>query len=556
VSSATPVAGPIQLPPGVLDGRKWVFEPLVDPAKTFNDIHISINFAQNASAVYIKNDTPEDNVWSRFFKAMTGITYDPKWTAQGDEAIKQKWAASLASGDIPEFMMSNYAGGASGFEEFGQLFEAGMIEDITDVWMRAASDLTKQKKEYPNGNLWKGIVINGRIYGIPWTGGGVAENDMLLWVRQDWLNKVGLKPPTTLDEMRAVGNAFIKAGLAKMGIAGCMPLTTWMSAFDPVFGAFGVMPDIWLSDGSSGLVNGSILPGIKPALGVLRDWYADGVIDKEFVTLAPDKTAEIIGGNKVGMFFGPPWCDAWPLPDSRTNDPKADWLCLDVPAGPDGKHGRLGTNIYGAPSWFKKGTSADKIEAVIEHLNWWHDVQVKSQKRGGTVPYEGFVFEGYDYVVQKDSATGLDIVAEGPNQHTSPFYDPLSAVHAYPSMVYDRNNGYAWVKDYKGDYTDLNPAQRTWAMGYKQNPKMLTQAEGYARLIETKDWQIFNHQYGLPTKSMAELTPILNKLETQMQIDIITGNKPLDEFDNFVAQWKKQGGDVLTAEVNEWLKKQ
>ncbi|GIQ62740.1 hypothetical protein PACILC2_13080 [Paenibacillus cisolokensis] len=33
---------------------------------------------------------------------------------------------------------------------------------------------------------------------------------------------------------------------------------------------------------------------------------------------------------------------------------------------------------------------------------------------------------------------------------------------------------------------------------------------------------------------------------------IINGEKPLDEFDKFVEEWKKNGGEQLTAEANEW----
>ena len=35
-------------------------------------------------------------------------------------------------------------------------------------------------------------------------------------------------------------------------------------------------------------------------------------------------------------------------------------------------------------------------------------------------------------------------------------------------------------------------------------------------------------------------------------LGIIIGEKPLSEFDEFVDQWKSQGGDQMTQEVNEW----
>jgi hypothetical protein len=63
---------------------------------------------------------------------------------------------------------------------------------------------------------------------------------------------------------------------------------------------------------------------------------------------------------------------------------------------------------------------------------------------------------------------------------------------------------------------------------------------------------------------MAETVPSSSKylvnlvqLQAITCIEIVTGKKPLDSFDEFVATWHRQGGDVLTREANElYLRKQ
>lgn len=50
---------------------------------------------------------------------------------------------------------------------------------------------------------------------------------------------------------------------------------------------------------------------------------------------------------------------------------------------------------------------------------------------------------------------------------------------------------------------------------------------------------------------MIEKQNILNNLQIDAFLDIIQG-RPLSEFDNFVAQWNKLGGEQITAEVNDW----
>ena len=41
----------------------------------------------------------------------------------------------------------------------------------------------------------------------------------------------------------------------------------------------------------------------------------------------------------------------------------------------------------------------------------------------------------------------------------------------------------------------------------------------------------------------------LEKLETETMIKIITGEEPVDAFDEFVETWKKMGGEQITEEV-------
>jgi len=55
--------------------------------------------------------------------------------------------------------------------------------------------------------------------------------------------------------------------------------------------------------------------------------------------------------------------------------------------------------------------------------------------------------------------------------------------------------------------------------------------------------------FSYSTDSMADLKPNLDKLEEEMYFGIIMGERPVDYFDEFVAQWKAQGGDTLIAEV-------
>jgi putative aldouronate transport system substrate-binding protein len=55
---------------------------------------------------------------------------------------------------------------------------------------------------------------------------------------------------------------------------------------------------------------------------------------------------------------------------------------------------------------------------------------------------------------------------------------------------------------------------------------------------------------------MGEKWEALDKLEKETFTKIIMGTSSVDEFDNFVAAWKKLGGDTIVKEVNDWLASQ
>ena len=53
------------------------------------------------------------------------------------------------------------------------------------------------------------------------------------------------------------------------------------------------------------------------------------------------------------------------------------------------------------------------------------------------------------------------------------------------------------------------------------------------------------------TPTMSTKWAALTKMETETYLQIIMGEKPVDEFDNFVKQWLAMGGQEITDEVNE-----
>lgn len=87
------------------------------------------------------------------------------------------------------------------------------------------------------------------------------------------------------------------------------------------------------------------------------------------------------------------------------------------------------------------------------------------------------------------------------------------------------------------------------AADFENAPSM---AAGYALAYEHRDEQLPNMFDAEPTATMRRSWEQLQTMDKQVYINIIYGNEPIEAFDKFVEDWKAQGGEQITQEVNEW----
>ena len=85
-----------------------------------------------------------------------------------------------------------------------------------------------------------------------------------------------------------------------------------------------------------------------------------------------------------------------------------------------------------------------------------------------------------------------------------------------------------WIDDIYNDYLD------PLAIEYAH------QNEGY-----------FDPLLGISTESSPLYSENLNNYVKQFYLEVITGKTSMDEFDNFVAKWLQDGGEILTQEAND-----
>lgn len=474
-------------------------------------------------------DTLESNQFLKYVEDKLNIKVQYDFSVEDGEAYKQKVNLAIASSQIPDVMIVDE-------NQYKQLADADMLADLTEAYDKYASPLIKQYYASYGGRVLDAVKKDGKILALPDT--NIAGNNQLLWVREDWLKTLNLQAPSTLDEVAAVAKAFKEQdpdqnGTADtVGLLGDPNLTTdgAFFTFDPIFAAYGAYPGYWLKDESGAVMNGSIAPEMKDALGKLREMYAAGLIDEEFVTRKWNDNAAQVASGKAGILFAP-WFAGWMLSDSVKNDPKADWIALTAPLDGNGKRNLAVSKPSGQYLVVRKGF--EHPEAIVKTLSVQYeglrlkDPAAAELYKGLGVSWlnwplnlhlnnENTVYEGYlrlkSAVEAKDSA-GL----------------PADQVPTYDSIVKNLENP-------KQDIAAYANYLAYYIGGSEVGSDKLNKIE-----------PVFYGQ----TETMAKKGTNLTKLENETFLKIITGNAPLESFDDFVAQWKKQGGDEITQEVEQ-----
>lgn len=541
--ASAPTEAPTEAPSGTGE-CKTDWNPTFPAAEKFDPaVEISVPFGTDYSFMLEGDEITNNPMYNRLVEQL-GIKYTIAWQADGND-VYTRLNNDMAAGTLPDaFRVKN--------SKLSTYIDAGAVEDITDLWEKYASDLAKQKKGYPDSMLWLDVKRDGRLYGISYKEDGFGD-DSLTYVRQDWLDQLGLKAPTTIDEITEVARAFKAAGLAEFPIAANVNLVTWQWSLDPVFGAFGVIPasgggpGYWLKGEDGALHYSSIDPRAQEALKVLNLWYTEGLINPDFINMDESAAGDAFIAGQVGIGFQPWWGGHANVMDLYAANPAAKISVIPNPLGPDGKSGRAGTSMRAGAVLFRKGVDPIKIEAVIKQINWQVEMHAnwdKYQQYGEWIQAAGY-FKGYEWDLDENCQM---VIGKLPGTEWMYARDFVGGYRgsSYPDYVADTFGKMAeWLAV---DPATLNMAQK-FILG---DPTTLRDIEYYNKAYDSRGEIIFDAFKGRNTDAINEVLSDLLDFERAAYLEFITGARSLDAFDQFVAEWLERGGQVYTDEVNQW----
>ncbi|MDF2653295.1 MAG: transporter substrate-binding protein [Paenibacillus sp.] len=296
------------------------------------------------------NNLPTDPAMDMIKKELdTKLGIDLKITAVvGDEDYKNLRNLRLASNTSADLFYVDR-------RDMIKLSQQGSLLDLSPH-----IDKLQATKQFVGGEeaMTTGTV-KGRVFGIPKAS---PAPQFTLWLRQDWLEQVGMQAPVTISELLHVMKAFTEQDPDRNGKNDTYGFTgnPQFNALDQIFGAYGTtyLGKFYLKDGK--LVNSIYDPRIKQALGFMNEMVKQGVVDPDFLANTKGQQKDKAYQGQVGLlnFNWPVVVNSDAAKQISAFQPQAKWVQIQAPTGPGGSYN--GYDDVGARSMMVMPASLQK----------------------------------------------------------------------------------------------------------------------------------------------------------------------------------------------------
>ena len=494
----------------------------------------------------------EDNSYTRFLKDDLNIEVVYDWVASSSD-FDEKMNLCIGSGTIPELMNVNAT-------QYRALLKYDMIQPLDQYFDDYASDALKGYVESGGEELKKCISNDkGEMMAIPApniTAGGINE----MWIRQDWLDNLGLEVPRTWDELVTVAEAFVTQDPDGNGEADTIGIlgpsnSDHMNAIggnqyglDPLFSSFQSYPQYWLQDEDGTVKYGSIQPETRTALEKIQKLYTDKLIDEEM--LVRNDSREPLLAGKVGIFFGPWWC-GYTLADA-TLAGEADWRAYFTPLAEDGNyytHMAEPTTKYVVAS-----KSCKNPEAAFKIINYLIDSQQQWVADGITSSTGMVTSDFYPLYNVYDNADEVETSYDALTKYLAGEITMDDVDFSRHKLLKSDMEAVTELKKEPYDDFSLDKWNLDSDIAETNLPRLVSILVGGSPCVNDKYIPVYN-AYNGQTETMETKWANLKKMEEETFAKIVMGKADISEFDTFVENWKNQGGDQILKEINDELGK-
>ena len=520
-------------------------------AKYPEEVTVHLGGSMNPNAKLPEGMTYEENSYIDKLRNDLNINVVYDWVASSSD-YNEKMNLCIGSNTIPELMNVNA-------EQYRALLKYDLIQPIGKYYENYASDKLKSYIE-SGGEALQKVICNedGEMMAIPApniTAGGVNE----MWIRQDWLDNLGLEVPRTWDEMATVAEAFVTQDPDGNGEADTIGIlgpsnSDHMNAIganqfglDPLFSSFQSYPQYWLQDEDGTVKYGSIQPETRTALEKIQKLYTDKLIDEEMLVRNDSKEPLLAG--KVGIFFGPWWC-GYTVGDA-TMAGEADWRAYFTPLAEDGDY--YTHMAEPASRYVVASKSCKNPEAAFKIISYL----VANEQRWiaeGIATTEMNAPDLYPLWNVYDNADEIEVSTETLEKYLAGEITMDDVDFSRRKLLKNDMEAVTELKKEPYDDFSLDKWNLDSDLVHTNLPRLVSLLVGGYPLVNDKYIPVYN-AYNGQTKTMEAKWANLKKMEEETFSKIIMGKADISEFDTFVENWKNQGGDQILKEINDELSK-
>lgn len=471
----------------------------------------------------------DENRWNSKILQALNVKLSYKWIATDYDTNTTKWSAAMASGDLPDFALVSDT-------VYKLLVDMGAVADCTKIWNETISDAYKALL---GQNAVSQMTYDDKLLGFPWPTKGYNGAN-LLFVRQDWLDKLNLEYPQTWEEIVNVARAFKAAQLGGEGTIGLLVSYQNEGQISGVMNVFDAQLDYWVErDGK--LVWSNIQPEMRTALLELQKLYAEGVINADAMVATEDLTREYIASGKVGIFYGVAYTPTLVLNTLYTNDPSANVVSSTI-KGVDGEPIHFQTSTPNVGKIFVNANckNPEKVAEIINLVTELTNSNDLKTINDYSWDVDGFAWIKFNPFGDTPANAINDLAAA--NEIRLALEAGASSNADYPFTVPDANSWYnATLAAKQGEGT---PGDIWWYLTLGENGTFTQLYDAYQSGLH-----LDNGYVGLPTSTQELLGDIVNdQLNVAMQ-EVIMGSD-ISVYDAACEAWLANGGQLITDEVN------
>ena len=281
----------------------------------------------------------------------------------------------MASGSAPDLCYTYSSPALNSFRDQGGLVNLTPYVDrlLPDMKKLLGADPIFQGKDF----IWRNLqAADNKMWSIPSYRVALAMNN--IFIREDWLAKLGLPLPKNTQEFYEALVAFRDKDPGNVGRNNVVPLLTDRDCRWTLANFINPSIDPKISEKDEYIYGWAArarvaFPGYKDGLRMMNKWYNEDLIFKDFPLLVTaDDVYNTIKSGVVGAFSG-----NWDLPyrtdykiieNLRMNVPGANFVPVDCIQSSDGlthklMYDKVGLQIF-VPSQSKNP------EAALRYLNW------------------------------------------------------------------------------------------------------------------------------------------------------------------------------------------